>query len=463
VILFFLITLFFVAEEKKHDELSYQDAIKTSLNQSPNYLQNLLSYENSLNNWKISRTEFSIRPDMSFSLLDSEGSDRNESLNTSFNLDTVYLGDFSISYNLNHCNVWSVGTCLDSQNYQESSNLTWTIPLGKGSSVLMKKKSIIRSDWSLEEAQINLFKNKQNTISSAVQLWLGLRNSLKQLEIRQQNLENSEEFLRQQNVKFDLELIAKSALTQSAYQRDQSKLSLLNAEESVESSWEDLNTYLGHAADLRGTLDVNLPIAPREVPDLKTALENYSAFSTMKIAKISLDRNELSLKEAGDAMRWNIALTNRAFGSSEGSSFGNISDQGNTHTTTISIDVPLDRRDERTTYENSKNNYASAEIEYSEDIKEFKLDLTSNHRLIEKRIRELELQESAFQLATETYNTTLRGYQGGLNSLQDYLTAESSYVNAQLGVTNAEESLRNAWIQWWKLTDEDLEKIFLEE
>lgn|GEM_PF-6085015 len=462
MILFLLIALLFEVEEKHH-QLSYQDAIKTSLQQSPNYLQNLLNYENSLNNWKISRTEFSIRPDMSFSLLDSEGSDRSESLNTSFNLDTVYLGDFSVSYNLNHCNVWSVGTCLDSQNYQESSNLTWTIPLGKGSSVLMKTKSIVRSDWSLEEAQINLFKNKQNTISSAVQLWLGLRNSLKQLEIRQQNLENSEEFLRQQNVKFDLELIAKSALTQSAYQRDQSKLSLLNAEESVESSWENLNTYLGHEANLRGTLDVNLPIAPRETPNLKMALDNYVGFSTIKIAKISLDRNELSLKESEDAMRWNIALTNRAFGSGEGSSFGNVSDEGNTHTATISINIPLDRRDEKAAYENSKNNYESAKIGYSENVKQFKLDLTSNHRLIEKRIRELELQESAFQLATETYNTTLRGYQGGLNSLQDYLTAESSYVNAQLGVTNAEESLRNAWIQWWKLTDEDLEKIFLEE
>lgn len=113
--------------------------------------------------------------------------------------------------------------------------------------------------------------------------------------------------------------------------------------------------------------------------------------------------------------------------------------------------------------ENAENNYASAKISYDEKIKNFTLDLTSNHRLIEKRIRELELQESAFQLATETYNTTLRGYQGGLNSLQDYLTAESSLVNAQLGVTNAEETLRNAWIQWWKLTDEDLGKIFLEE
>ena len=457
MITFFLIALFFSIEE--HDELSYQDAIRTSLEQSPNYLQNLLNYENSFNNWKISRTEFSIKPDMSFSLNDLEGPDRNESLNTSFNLETVYLGDFSISYNLNHCNAWSQ-TCLDS--HQESSNLTWTIPLGKGSSILMKRKSILRSDWSLEEAQINLFKNKQNTISSAVQLWLGLRNSLKQLEIRQQNLENSEEFLRQQNVKFNLELIAKSALTQSAYQRDQSKLSLLNAQESVESSWEDLNTYLGHEANLRGTLDSNLPIAPREVPDLKTTLENYAEYSAVKISKISLDRSQLSLEEAEDAMRWSISLTNRAFGNGEGSSFGNISDQGNTHTSTIAIDIPLDRRNEQNSYENAKNNYESAKIAYSENVKQFKLDLTSNHRLIEKRVRELELQESAFQLATETYNTTLRGYQGGLNSLQDYLTAESSYVNAQLGVTNAEESLRNAWIQWWKLTDEDLEKIFLE-
>ncbi|MBT01679.1 hypothetical protein CL643_01025 [bacterium] len=461
MITFLLIALFFSTEE--HDELSYQDAIRTSLEQSPNYLQSLLNYENSLNNWKISRTEFSIKPDMSFSLNDLEGPDRNESLNTSFNLETVYLGDFSISYNLNHCNAWNqvgIGACLDS--HQESSNLTWTIPLGKGSSILMKKKSILRSDWSLEEAQINLFKNKQNTISSSVQLWLGLRNSLKQLEIRQQNLENSEEFLRQQNVKFNLELIAKSALTQSAYQRDQSKLSLLNAQESVESSWEDLNTYLGHEANLRGTLDANLPIAPREVPDLKTTLENYAEYSAIKIAKINLERSQLSLEETEDAMRWSISLINRAFGNGEGSSFGNISDQGNTHTSTIAIDIPLDRRNERNSYENAKNNYASAKIAYSESVKQFKLDLTSNHRLIEKRVRELELQESAFQLATETYNTTLRGYQGGLNSLQDYLTAESSYVNAQLGVTNAEESLRNAWIQWWKLTDEDLEKIFLE-
>ena len=461
---FFLILISFLMEETQdHEDLSYKNAIQISLEKSPGYLQNLLSYQNSFNDWKKSRNEFTIKPNMSLSSIDSEGSDRSESLNTSLTLDTVYLGDFSISYNLNHCNVWNLGTCQDSQNYANSGSFTWTIPLRKGSGLDMRTSSLKRSDWSFEESEINLFKNKQNTISSAVQLWLGLRNSLQQLEIRKQNLENSEEFLRQQTVKLNLELIAKSALTQSAYQRDQSSLSLLSAEESVESSWENLNIHLGFETSTRGNLNASLPPAPRKVPNLQEPLKNLHKYSTARLAEISLDRSNLSLKEAKDNMKWDISLTNRASGDGEGSSFGYMTDHNNTHTATILIDIPLDKRSERINLKNAENNYASAKISYDEKIKNFTLDLTSNHRLIEKRIRELELQESAFQLATETYNTTLRGYQGGLNSLQDYLTAESSLVNAQLGVTNAQESLRNAWIQWWKLTDEDLGKIFLEE
>jgi len=461
---FFLILVSLLFNESQaHENLSYKDVIKISLENSPGYLQNLLSYENSLNEWKKSRNEFTIKPDLGFSLVDSEGSPRNESLNAGFTLDTVYLGDFSISYNLNHCNVWSLGSCQDSENYGTSGSFTWDIPLGKGSGLDMKTSSLKRNNWNLEESEINLFKNKQNTISSAVQLWLGLRNSLQQLEIRKQNLENSEEFLRQQTVKLNLELIAKSALTQSAYQRDQSKLSLLSAEESVESSWENLNIHLGFETTLRGDLNEVLPPAPREIPSLEEPLENLAAYSTARLAEISLSRSKLNLREAKDNMKWGISLTNRASGDGDSDSFGYMTDNNNTHTATITIDIPLDRRSEKISLENAENNYASAKISYDEKIKNFTLDLTSNHRLIEKRIRELELQESAFQLATETYNTTLRGYQGGLNSLQDYLTAESSLVNAQLGVTNAEETLRNAWIQWWKLTDEDLGKIFLEE
>ncbi len=464
MLLVFLFAFFVFNKDDTHESLGYKDVIQISLEKSPGYIQDLLSYENSLNDWKQSRNEFTIKPSMSLSAIDSEGPDRNESLNTSFSLNTIYLGNFSVSYNLNHCNAWSLaGSCQNLQNYNTSSSLTWTIPLGKGSGIDMKTNSLKRSNWSLEESEINLFKNRQNTISSAVQLWLGLRNSLQQLGIRKQNLENSEEFLRQQTVKLNLDLIAKSALTQSAYQRDQSKLSLLSAEESVESSWENLNIHLGFETSFRGKIKEELPPAPREIPNLETPLENLHKYSTARLAEISLNRSKLNLKEAKDNMKWDISLTNRASGDGEGESFGYLTDQNNTHTATILVDIPLDKRAEINSLKNAENNYASAKISYDEKIKKFTLDLTSNHRLIEKRIRELELQESAFQLATETYNTTLRGYQGGLNSLQDYLTAESSLVNAQLGVTNAEETLRNAWIQWWKLTDEDLGKIFLEE
>ncbi|MBC8514331.1 TolC family protein [bacterium] len=454
-VLFTLLSLL-AATEPSQSEISLESVAREILISNPTYQQALLSFQSSRSDFEGATIPYSPVPFLSLSTTDTEGGQRDERASLSLDWDTVAWGDLSLSTSLSHCREQPAGLpCGDPQVYDSSLSLSWSVPLGRGSSLQIKRATLTRAAWTWESARITVFKAKQSTLSQALSAVLSLQSAIRQESIQHRRVEESTEFLRQQEVRFNLGLISEPTLARTSLQSDQAGLGLLSASESVEGAWENLNRLMGWAISFRGEVNEEVLPTPLEAPLLSVWIDGRGILNDSRLAEISLRRSALSLAEAQDRLEWPITLSAGIGGLASGSSFSDVLLDGNhtPSTATLLIEIPLDRRQERISLENGERSFASAVLEREESDRDIIQSLTATHRLIERRIRELLLSERAFVQARSNFEITKRGFQEGVSSLQDYLDAQDSFVEAETSLSTAKSSLGNAWLSWWRLTD----------
>lgn len=448
------------------EALGFAAVVERALAANPRYRRDAISWQTAQDSSRLAGLGFSLRPTFSLSATQAEGDVRNELARAGISLETVSLGEFSIDSSLSHCKYMPLGTsCADPDNYGTAVTLTWSYDLARGQDPRIRGAALTRSAWDLESARIAVFRARQEAAAQAIQRFLSLRRTDRQLEIQEQSLADNERNLKDTQTLFDLELRPAREVSQAALQLDEAKLSRLDAEEALTTSWETLNRFLDLPLDTRAPLDPSLLAVPAEEPDLEATVAGRGALNTGVLAAISLSQAQLSHLEAEDALRWPISLALTGGGFGEGDTPDEAIFHGN-HTdaaASLSVQVPLDRRSERIQRDNSERSLAQARISFAETDADLERDLRAAHREIGRAVAALEINRSRLAIAEDNFRMQQVSYQQGLADLDSLQASQRGLVSAQTGLAAAEDALATAWIGWWRLTDVDLAARFLPE
>lgn len=444
----------------------FAEVIERALSMNPSHRQEVLSWETAQDTARLAPIDFTVRPTMDLRATQAEGDVRDEDLDLAASLDTLRLGEFSLAASLEHCKYMPLGTtCSDPENYSSSITLTWSYDLFRDQDPRIRGAALRRSAWAFQEAALDYFAGRQDTVSQAVQRFLSLRRQVRNLEIRAQSVEDNERALAQTRLLNDLGLVAEREVGQARLRVEESRLDLLFAEEGVESAWESLNRFL----DL--PLSARFPLAgdPLPVPEGIPALDDWVAgrrlLDRSVRADLSLARTEQSLLEARDALRWPVTLSVSGGGFGDGRDPDEAIFHGH-HTdasASLTVEVPLDRRRERIALDNTERSWESAKITRAAADDDFLRELQASHRAIRQARAALVISAAQLASAEENYAAQELAYQQGVTDLDTLQNAQRSLVNAQVGLTQAEDNLATAWLDWWRLTDDDLAGRYLPE
>ncbi|MCH7494019.1 TolC family protein [bacterium] len=446
--------------------LGFTEVVGRALLANPRYRRDAIAWETALDSSRLAGLGFTLRPTLSLSATQAEGDVRDEFARAGISLRTVGLGDFSVDSTLAHCKYMPLGaSCADPDNYGTSLTLTWTYDLAQGQNLRIRGAPLTRSAWDLEVAHIALFRARQEAVAQAIQRFLSLRRTDRQLEIQEQSVFDNERSLRNAQILFDLKVRPGREVSQASLQLAEANLSRLDAAASLTSSWENLNRFLDQPLDTRFDLDTALLPVPAELPDLEAAVAGRNSLDTAVEAAISIGRAKLSLLELRDSLRWPVFLSLTGGGFGEGRTADEAIFQGSHRdaAASLTVQVPLDRRDASIRRDNAERALDRTRISFEETHADLERDLRAAHREIARSAAALEISHTRLTQAGENFRMQEISYQQGLADLDALQIAQRGLVNAQTGLAAAEDALASAWIAWWRGTDADLAALFAPE
>ena len=335
----------------------------------------------------------------------------------------------------NTLNPNNLSRSLNNDSFSQNLQLSFRQPLLKGAGTSLNQASIAIARLN-ETSNINNLKSTlSDIITKAILAYRELLQAQERLKIEQLSLKNAEESLEVTQVLINAGRVAPVDIVQNQTDIANRRVSLLSAENDLESKKLLLLSILN--------IKQNTNIEAGELPTVKPtqleleklrqiALQNQPSYLN---SLLNLDKNKIDLKLAEDEKRWDLSFN---------ASLGDGTNQDTDARAGLSLsrvigDLSLNQRFERSRVELLKTENTVRNVRTQLDI-----DLQDKIRNIKLSFSQLELARQATQLSVRQLEIEQEKQKLGRSRLLDIIKLQNDLVQAKNNELNATITYLNA-------------------
>ncbi len=341
--------------------------------------------------------------------------------------------------------------------FRQSFQVDISQPILRGGGIKVNRASIKIARLQEQENIINLKSTLINTITNSITDYRNLVQAQEEVKIQRLSLENARESLEVTQALIDAGRIAPVDIIQNEANVARRRVSLLNAENQLESRKVALLTILDINKDTR--------IAAEDIPQVKqkalnleklreTALVNRPSYL---ISKINVSQSKLQLLEAKDRRRWDLSLT---------ASLRNQTDQESDARAGLSLSRTIGDLSLKQQFERARVNLLQSENSLKNNVTDLNLELEDRVRDVNLSFSQLELARNATRLSQKQLEIEQEKQRLGrpttildlIRLQEDLAQARLDELNATIGYLNALTNLDQflgTTLQTWKIEIRD--------
>jgi outer membrane protein TolC len=313
-------------------------------------------------------------------------------------------------------------TALNSLDYTPTANntfgqnfkLSFTQPLLKGSGVKINQVPVeiakLNEDGYIEALKLTLI----NQITDAIKAYRNLLQAQEQLKIQEESLRKAKDILEINLALIQAGRIARVDRVQSDAEVANQELSLLGAENGLESARLTLVNLLNIDRNLKVVAVESLipqPIILDAEKLMQLALDNRPDYVR---SRLNQRIAELQLLQAEDNRRWNLA-----FNVNYGGNYNSLSPDSSQMSAGLTLKHTLGDRVPEQKFQRSRINLLQAENSTENSRENLKVDVKNRIREVEFNFRQVGAAQKAMQLSKQNLDNAQEKLKLGKSSISE--------------------------------------------
>lgn len=458
------------------DPLSLQDCIGLALSQNLQHLSNVQSLERRRADLQQARAPFELNADANVtapSYNERRDTFTSEALLARFreeNTTFQYGGNLTLSQRVPHVGRFSMSATglrddFSSNRRQDFLDFSGDIRFSYTQDILStpsEELGLRQAELGLSMGRYSLRRQQLQLESRATNAFYDLVQSIRQLAIQKQRLEQSEAALDLAQRKYEIGLIAEVQAIRLQLEKLRAEASYAQAETTIEGRRDALRELLG--VELTDSLEVMTEVAYEKVPiDEDLAVEQGLRHRTdMQEAEILTAVRRLSLEETKQRVGPTAQLNTSVRLGGNGPEAGDVSSSFERKLVTARIDVQFPVLDGG--WRRGQVRQAEIALEQSRLSRDMQrraviLDIRDAVRNVREAERQIELRQAALQFAERTYEVEQSRFELGLADSQELLDAQTDLTSAQTDALAAVISYQRALKSLHLATMTDLSEL----
>ncbi len=341
--------------------------------------------------------------------------------------------------------------------FRQSFQVDINQPILRGAGTKLNRASVKIARLQEQENIINLKSTLIDTITNSIIAYRNLLQAQEQVKIQQLSLENALESLEVTQALIDAGRRAPVDIIQNEANVARRRVSLLSAENQLESRKVALLTILD--------IDKNTKIVTEDIPPVKLTVLNLEKLRETALAnrpdylisQINVSQNKLQLLEAKDRRRWDLSLT---------ASLRNETDRESDARAGLSLSRTIGDLSLKQQFERARVNLLQSENSLENNLADLNLELEDRVRDVNLSFSQLELAQNATRLSQRQFEIEQEKQRLGrpttildlIRLQEDLAQARLDELNATIGYLNALTNLDQflgTTLQTWKIEIRD--------
>lgn len=327
-------------------------------------------------------------------------------------------------------------------NSSSTTGGQWSLSLGQQILNMATWYSLQGSDHQTKQAEYEFFKTQQTLIVRTVEAYLGVLRAHNNLESSQAEERAVKQQLDQTQQRFNVGLVAITDVHEAKAAFDLAKVTRLNDQGALETSYEALTVLTGRFYDAVQPLSDNLPISLPTPEDRKAWTDlAMKGNPDLLIARENTESSKYSAKAARAARYPTVSLAaNYGRGYTEGEQFQteNIKTSNQTDSIALQLTIPLwqggalDSRARQASFrfEQARENMGSQQRQVVQQVRSSHIDVLTS-------IQQVSARKLSIVSAQSALDATQAGYNYGTRNIVDVLNAQRTLYQAQRDYGNS--------------------------
>ncbi len=455
--------------------LSLKDITRLALENNIDIAVEGTNERSSLENLKSAYASYD--PTLSFTL----GTNSSKSANT--RLDTASQeGDFTTSkrlnWNINYSQQVRTGGNLRASwqtsrsssneafsfynpNWSTSASVTFTQPLWRNLLIDQNRGNLKIRKLDLENSNISFKRTVTSNISRIQQQYWDLVSAIRNYEIQRNSLRLSQRNLRDIRKKVEVGTLAPIEITQANYQVAQTRLRLINAEDTIHRQMNNMRQYI--SGDRNNQIWAKV-IVPTDTPDfqeyridettaIETAMKNRPELLQ---SDLDLEKSDINLRLARENRKWGVDLQ-ASYGSQGasgtpgpnisappeniggvGTAYDNLFTGGLTNwSLQVSLDIPLWDRSVDVGVANQLISRYRTVLQRRKQEQAIQVEIRNAVQSLETSRQQVETANLNMELAREQLDGEEKRFEAGLSEFYRVLDQQNRLAEAENGALSA--------------------------
>jgi len=346
-------------------------------------------------------------------------------------------------------------------SYSTRASVTYTQPLWKNLMIDQNRGNIKIRKMDLETSNINFKRTVTTNISRIQQQYWDLVSAIQSFEIMRNSVKLAQRNLRDIKKKVEVGTLAPIEITQANYQVAQTKLRLINAEDTIHRQMNSMRQYI--SADRKDEI-WSKGIVPTDTPEFQEyKIDEESAIETaltnrpeIHQSDLELKKSEINLKLARNNKKWGVEL--QASYGSQGSSgtpgegidapkeyiggvgtaYNNLFTQGLTNwSVQVSVDIPLRNRSADASLANQLISRHQTVLQRKKQEQSIQVEIRNAVQALETSRQQVETAKLNKELAREQLDGEEKRFEAGLSEFYRVLDQQNNLAEAENGELTA--------------------------
>ena len=346
-------------------------------------------------------------------------------------------------------------------NYNANASVTYSQPLWKNLKIDQNRGNIKLRKLDLQTSDISFKQTVTTRISQIQQQYWDLVSAIRNYDIQRNAVKLAQRNLRDITKKVEVGTLAPIEITQANYQVAQTKMRLINAEDTIH---RQMNNMRQSISSDRNNVIWSQVIVPTDTPDfreynieLETAIETAITNSPELLqSELDLEKSEINLQMSRNNRKWGFDISG-TFGSQGssgtpgpnieappqyiggvGTAYDNLFTQGLTNwSVTLDVSIPLMNRSADASYANQIIEQKRKLLTRRRQEQQIQVEIRNAIQTIETNRQQVKTNELNKLLAQEQLDGENKRFEAGLSEFYRVLDQQNRLAEAENGELSA--------------------------
>lgn len=281
-----------------------------------------------------------------------------------------------------------------------------------------------------QQAKLTFKLNIMTTVSSVISAYDSLVQAINSLELNKEQFKQTQTQIEQDRLKMKLGRMSRSDFTQEAAQLETDRLSVVQSENSLETTYQALLVQLGLVSTVHLRIQKKIDLKGFDVPGLQTCIKVALKYNVQYLA------DKLAI---GNAKRGVITAINGllpTFNATADFTYGN--GQKTVPTVGFNFSVPIDDIQARSTLLSSRVTLEQAKITLASDRQTIISTVTSDWETVESNLAQIRIAREQVKLQEQVVRDDYLSLQYGRVTMFQYLTDRTTLLSQQQSLVSTE-------------------------